>query len=153
MAPPHHADGRELRVPFFAEGLELGLGIIERQSGQDEAYYWHADVLGSLTAVTDDTGSTIQSCSYDAFGQRSCTGTPRFSRGFTGHEHLPSGLINMNGRIYDPELGRMISADPTIPHPHNPQSYNRYSYVMNNPLSRTDPTGFTDEANQNKQAV
>jgi len=59
----------------------------------------------------------------------------------------------MNGRIYDPELGRMISADPTIPHPHNPQSYNRYSYVMNNPLPRTDPTGFTDEANQNKQAV
>jgi hypothetical protein len=48
----------------------------------------------------------------------------------------------MNGRVYDPTLGRFISADPTVPDPFNSQSYDRYSYVYNNPLASTDPSGF-----------
>mgnify|MGYP001305478865 CR=1 FL=1 len=48
----------------------------------------------------------------------------------------------MNGRVYDPELGRFMSADPFVQAPHNTQSYNRYSYVFNNPLSFTDPNGY-----------
>ena len=64
-------------------------------------------------------------------------------RGYTGHEQLDLvGLIHMNGRVYDPTLGRFTSADPIIQIPDNPQAYNRYSYVLNNPLSFTDPTGF-----------
>ncbi len=51
-----------------------------------------------------------------------------------------------NGRVYDPELGRFMSADPFVQAPYNSQSYNRYSYVFNNPLSFTDPTGYTTEA-------
>ena len=63
--------------------------------------------------------------------------------GYTGHEMADSvGLINMNGRWYDPTLGRMMQADPTVSMPENLQSFNRYSYVMNNPLSYTDPTGY-----------
>ena len=70
----------------------------------------------------------------------------RTSRGFTGHEHLDrTGLIHMNGRIYDPQLGRFLSPDPFIPHPTLAQSWNRYSYVRNNPLSYTDPSGFMEE--------
>ncbi len=49
----------------------------------------------------------------------------------------------MNGRVYDPFLGRMLSADPTVPGPFNSQAFNRYSYVLNNPLALTDPNGFT----------
>jgi len=49
----------------------------------------------------------------------------------------------MNGRIYDPNLGRFLSADPLIQAPYNSQSYNRYSYVMNNPLSLVDPSGYS----------
>ena len=49
----------------------------------------------------------------------------------------------MNGRIYDPNLGRFLSADPIIQAPYNSQSYNRYSYVMNNPLSMIDPSGYS----------
>ena len=65
------------------------------------------------------------------------------NRGFTGHEHLDSvGLIHMNGRAYDPELGRFLSVDPFIQFPDNSQSLNPYTYVMNNPLSGTDPTGY-----------
>ncbi len=50
--------------------------------------------------------------------------------------------IHMNGRIYDPTLGRFLQADPHIQAPENSQNYNRYSYVLNNPLSYTDPSGF-----------
>ena len=65
-------------------------------------------------------------------------------RGFTGHEHFAElGLIHMNGRLYDPVLGRFLQADPIIQAPHNAQSHNRYSYVLNNPLSFTDPSGFS----------
>ena len=63
--------------------------------------------------------------------------------GYTGHEHLDSlGLIHMNGRVYDPALGRFTQADPYIQDPTNSQSLNRYSYVENNPLKYTDPSGY-----------
>jgi RHS repeat-associated protein len=52
------------------------------------------------------------------------------------------GLINMNGRMYDPLLGRMLSPDPFVQAPTFTQSFNRYSYVWNNPLKYTDPSGY-----------
>ncbi len=65
-------------------------------------------------------------------------------RGFTGHEHLPHlGLIHMNGRVYDPQIGRFLSPDSYVPNPTNMQSYNSYAYVENRPLTHTDPSGFT----------
>lgn len=64
------------------------------------------------------------------------------ARGFTGHEMLDDvGLIHMNGRLYDPALGRMCAADPFVQEPELVQNYNRYSYVLNNPLSAVDPSG------------
>src|SRR5207248_1500619 len=64
-------------------------------------------------------------------------------REFTGQETIPNvGLVNMNGRVYDPAIGRFLSPDPNVQFPTNLQSYNRYSYVLNNPLSFDDPTGY-----------
>ncbi|HEX5339860.1 MAG TPA: RHS repeat-associated core domain-containing protein [Gammaproteobacteria bacterium] len=64
--------------------------------------------------------------------------------GFTHQEMLDNvGIIHMNGRIYDPNLGRFLSVDPVFEFPTNTQSLNPYSYVLNNPLSLTDPTGYT----------
>jgi RHS repeat-associated protein len=64
------------------------------------------------------------------------------TRGYTMHEHLEMfNLINMNGRLYDPVLGRMLSPDNYIQEPNNTQSYNRFSYCINNPLKNTDPSG------------
>ena len=64
-------------------------------------------------------------------------------RGFTGHEMLDDvSLVHMNGRVYDPDLGRFLSPDPVISDQANPQTINPYSYVSNNPLSFTDPNGF-----------
>ncbi len=69
-------------------------------------------------------------------------------RGFTGHEHVDhADVFHMNGRIYDPTLGRFMQADPIVQAPDNLQSLNRYSYVFNNPLSYTDPTGYSAEDN------
>jgi RHS repeat-associated protein len=67
-------------------------------------------------------------------------------RGYTGHEHLDDiGVIHMSGRIYSPGLGRMLSPDPVTQAPENGQNYNRYTYVFNNPLRYTDPSGFRGE--------
>jgi len=75
---------------------------------------------------------------YYPFGMQ-----PRFDRGYTGHEHMAGfGLINMNGRLYDPYLQRFLSPDNIVQSPENAQNYNRYSYCLNNPLMYTDPTGY-----------
>ncbi len=70
--------------------------------------------------------------------------------GYTGHEHYQDfGIINMNGRIYDPAMGRFFSPDPFIQDPENLQSFNQYSYVYNNPLKYTDPSGYLSAAYEN----
>jgi RHS repeat-associated protein len=69
--------------------------------------------------------------------------TSQTTRGFTGQEELADvGLVHLNGRIYDPLVGRMMSADPYVPDPMNGQAWNRHSYVVNNPLAFTDPNGY-----------
>ncbi|MGL6159699.1 RHS repeat-associated core domain-containing protein [Microbulbifer sp.] len=75
--------------------------------------------------------------------QFSVFGNPATTRGFTGHEHLDeSSLIHMNGRMYDPDLARFVQADPIVHNRFNMQHLNRYSYVWNNPLNTTDPSGY-----------
>ncbi len=65
------------------------------------------------------------------------------NRGYTGHEHMTAfSLINMNGRVYDPYTSQFLSPDPFVQDPTNPQNYNRYSYVLNNPLKFTDQVGY-----------
>jgi len=75
-------------------------------------------------------------------GYNPCPSAAWLIRGYTGHEMLPQfGLINMNARLYDPIVGRMLSPDNYVQAPSYSQSYNRFSYVFNNPLKYTDPTG------------
>jgi RHS repeat-associated protein len=63
-------------------------------------------------------------------------------KGFTSHEELTDvGLVHMNARLYDPEIGRFVSPDSIVPDAGNPLAYNRYSYVYNNPALATDPSG------------
>jgi RHS repeat-associated protein len=67
----------------------------------------------------------------------------RTNRGFTGHEMLDDfGLVHMNGRIYDSRTARFLQADPFVQEPNNPQNFNRFAYLWNNPLNATDPSGY-----------
>jgi len=71
------------------------------------------------------------------------TQLPFTNKGFTGHESIQEvGLIHMNGRIYDATLARFMSSDPHIQEGAMTQSYNRYAYVMNNPMKYNDPSGY-----------
>jgi len=114
--------------------------------------YLHTDHLGSIVAISDEAGQTVEAFGYSPFGaRRNAGGTDPVGiltsaithQGYTGHEMLDDfGLIHANARLYDPKLGRFLNADPTIQFADNLQSYNRYSYVLNNPLSFTDPSGL-----------
>ncbi|WP_141699480.1 RHS repeat domain-containing protein, partial [Candidatus Marithrix sp. Canyon 246] len=130
---------------------------IDDSNNTSKTSYLHRDHLGSVESLTDEKGTLDTSLSFDAWGQRrsekwdtlsqqeiiDLVNNTSLRRGFTGHEHLDEvNLIHMNGRVYDPVLGRFLSADPVIQSPGNMQSLNRYSYVLNNPLSYSDPSGF-----------
>ncbi|MBA6302857.1 RHS repeat-associated core domain-containing protein [Colwellia sp. MB02u-14] len=140
-------------------------GAIElrRSNGTREISYLHKDHLGSIDTISDANGDIKQKLYFDAWGKKQVINTGNYvanlgsfntitltqllditPRGFTGHESVDhADIIHMNGRIYDPTLGRFLQADPLIQAPDNSQSYNRYSYVFNNPLKYTDPSGYS----------
>ena len=129
---------------YYLHGADGLAAVHVKESGQTDAtYYAHADHLGSILKLTNPDGDEVFKASYDAWGKQTVTYRAlNFYRGYTGHEHLPEfGLVNMNGRMYDPLLGRMLSADPYVPDPYFSQDYNRYSYARNNPLVYVDPSG------------
>ncbi|MEO1626325.1 MAG: RHS repeat-associated core domain-containing protein, partial [Bacteroidota bacterium] len=128
------------------------IGIVVKTGSTYDFYSTYTDHLGSILRVTDDSGSVVAEQNFDAWGRKRNVSTWTYSsvnsvpdwlyRGYTGHEEMPEfRLINMNGRLYDPVVGRMLSVDNHVQSPTNTQSYNRYSYVFNNPLSYTDPNG------------
>jgi len=107
---------------------------------------------GIILYLSNPTGNVIEETNYDPWGRTRDPNTWQYDNtagldiiyhGFTGHEHLPEfALINMNGRMYDPVLGRMLSPDNYVQDPYNPQNYNRYAYCLNNPLKYVDPSGY-----------
>jgi len=144
------------RVVYALHEWKRALSCNNSTAGSNR-YFYRWDHQGSVDRVTlwDTSGAGPVELSYDAFGKRrlpdwmpddndsQLNAAHVTNRGYTGHEHLDSAkLIHMNGRVQDPIIGRMISADPLIGDLTNPQTLNRYSYVMNNPLSFTDPSGF-----------
>jgi RHS repeat-associated protein len=122
--------------------------------------YWHKDQLGSLISTTDHAGAVTARYAYDPFGKRrysngsydaagnlvvdwSPTLNAGTARGFTGQEDLDDiGVVHMNGRLFDPMLGVYMQPNPAIGAPGDMQTYNRYGYCENNPLTCTDPSGM-----------
>ncbi|HXT99775.1 MAG TPA: RHS repeat-associated core domain-containing protein, partial [Polyangia bacterium] len=149
-----------LYAPGVHNGNAFALKVVRQ--GAPTLSFNHFDHLGSVTAMSDDRGHVVSAtqpggtptvAGYDPWGaRRSPDGRPADPasfqllpghREFTSHETIPGvGLVNMNGRVYDPELGRFLSPDPNVQFVADLQSYNRYSYVLNNPLRYTDPTGY-----------
>ncbi len=162
----HYVGGKAFERIITAAGAQTdkhyigGFAVITHAGVGETAVvttdYLHRDHLGSVEAISDTAGALVEQLSFDSWGRRRQGNwqpmtdaaiynfdTQLTTRGFTGHEQLdPVGLVHMNGRVYDPTIGRFLSADPHVQAPGNLQNWNRYSYVMNNPLSYTDPTGF-----------
>ncbi|WP_315786581.1 RHS repeat-associated core domain-containing protein [Bradyrhizobium sp. SZCCHNR2011] len=143
----------------WTDYLSVGGSIIGARFSQPatetlSTRYFHADALGSIAVITSETGVIQERLSYDAWGKRRSPNgaddpagsiTSQTSRGFAGEEQLSvGGLVHLNGRVYDPSLARMTSADPTVPRPLSSQGWNRYTYAGNTPLRRVDPSGYSD---------
>lgn len=148
----------QYRHNIMVDGQVVAVHTLD-QSGNATTSYVHTDNLDSGDVITDDTGDVAtdpvtgqqQVMSFDAFGLRrdpnnwayDLTTTQvsglkaKTDRGYTSQEQLDNvGLVHMNGRVYDPGIGRFISADPVM------GGGDRYSYVGDNPLARTDPSGY-----------
>ena len=129
--------------------------VIRRSDGTNDVFYITTDHLGSTDTVTDASATVLARESFGAWGARRAAnwqGSPSpgewqqiantTRRGYTGHEQLDNVLlVHMNGRVYDPAIGRFMSADPFVGCVTKSQSWNRYSYTESRPLVYTDPTG------------
>ena len=102
--------------------------------------YYHTDHLGSTRLITDQSGNVVSEVTYEPFGESEVTGdNDRYL--YNGKEKDSSELYYYGRRYYDPHIGRFITRDPRFGQLENPQTLNRYVYVLNNPLKYIDPTG------------
>jgi len=126
--------------------------VLIQNDGVDSLLYTYNDNQGSLLALTDESGNVIRRYAYDPWGVRRNPDDWTIkddnigliiNRGYTGHEHLDAfGIINMNGRVYDPLTAQFFSPDPFVQAPENWLNYNRYAYCLGNPLKYIDPSGY-----------
>ena len=115
------------------------------QSGQVVEFY-HLDALGSVRAVSNQEGQIVSRHEFLPFGEEWTPGTPqRENKLFTGKERDPETKFDYFGaRYYDSQVGRFTTIDPVYTWKENladPQRWNRYAYVRNNPLRYIDPDG------------
>jgi RHS repeat-associated protein len=139
-----------------------GTAVAATAQAPRQPRYSLTDRLGTPVAMLDDSQATLQRYSDDPWGRRRQAdgqddpvvavglggiANTQDRTGYTGQEQLDQlALVHLNGRLYDPHTARMVSADPTVPGADQPQAFNRYSYVFNNALAYTDPSGFTPES-------
>ena len=135
---------------YSFNGRTIATRISGNQEGDNGLFYIHSDHLGSTSIMSYGQGHSQQGqevlgsqASYLPFGDwRVEPGHELTDQGFTGQKHnMDLGLYYYNARFFIPGIGRFASADTIVPDPMNPQQFNRYSYVLNNPLRYTDPTG------------
>jgi RHS repeat-associated protein len=129
-----------------------------KSSGTNTFSYLLSDHEAGVSSVTNSSGAQVVGESFDAFGNRrnpttwsgapsntdltTIAGVTREGYTFQTALGLWMGMNHMNGRVEDSVTGRMLSGDPTVPNLGDSQSYNRFTYVNNNPLTLTDPSGF-----------
>jgi RHS repeat-associated protein len=156
------SDGARVYLPGYEHRTDTGetkvyvgdYAVISKTGATRKVEYLLKDRLGSVDAVANASGAVFETRGYDAYGKprsgswgnlspaklQSTAVTPK---GFTQHEHLNQlELVHMNGRVFDYNVGRFTGVDPFIQFPLNSQSLNPYSYILNNPLSGTDPSGY-----------
>ncbi|WP_155960770.1 RHS repeat domain-containing protein [Flavobacterium daejeonense] len=151
MEIKHNIQTGAVEFVTYIGGDGYSAPIVLKSDGTAQNYlYLQRDYQGSIVAVSDATGVVVEKRLFDAWGNvlvqdgvgNTLAGLTILDRGYTGHEHLQSvGLIHMNGRLYDAKLHRFLQPDNYVQDPTNTQNYNRYGYVLNNPLKYIDPSG------------
>ena len=128
------------------------MSIYTNNTSNPSTKYLHYDSLNSVDTITNNLGVVESRAAYKPFGEKlnldkygkATTKASYTNRGYTGHEHIEeTKFINMNARLYDPTIARFMSADSIIPFMYDTQAFNRYTYVKNNPLKYTDPSGHS----------
>jgi RHS repeat-associated protein len=137
-------DGAGVMKKRYVHGPGIDEPLAMEKSGV--AYYYHADGLGSITAMTNASGRAAQNYEYDAFGRlHDRMNAIKQPYAFTGREwDKETGLYYYRARYYDPETGRFTSKDPIGigGGVKSPTETNLYLYAGNNPVNRTDPLGL-----------
>ncbi|GEM_PF-1215331 len=141
FAPTQPQDSLPQSITVYAYGPS---GLLSKQHGGEISYY-HTDSLGSSSLVTNTDGNRVYYSDYEPFGSSlHASGEERYT--YTGKEQDDStGLYYYGARYYDSALGRFISSDPISGNVYNSQRLNKYTYVMNNPMVYTDPSGMEGE--------
>jgi RHS repeat-associated protein len=130
----------EERFRLYAGGRNLG-EIVRRPGEPDQTLFFHTDHLESVDTITTNLHD-VSHQDFEPFGAN--PGNALTRAGFTGHANdTDLGLIDMGGRIYDPLAGRFMTEDPVMQAPYWSQGLNPYSYVFNDPINHTDPSGFS----------
>ena len=150
-------------IGYWNDYLSGAGGLVAQQTtaiggtgaGAVSILYSHTDGLGSVSALSDAGATSQEQDSYDPWGQKRVPGTGggdpydtlqigKTTKGFTGQEELAEyELVHLNGRIYDPSIGRFISADNVTQFPFSTQGWNSYAYCGNNPVNCVDPSGHS----------
>lgn len=163
----HQVNGATDQTFFYAGPMELAAGaggtvlrtylprqvgvVVDAGGGSRTVRYFHRDHLGSTEAITDANGAYVEGFAYDSWGKRrnldgsDAGGITALNDhyGYTGQEMMDgTGLVHMNGRVYDPVLGRFQAPDPYVDRSNDTQGMNRFAYVQSRPLDATDPSGY-----------
>ncbi len=133
--------GELLAEYAYLDGKRL-CKITTNEKGIEHRIYYHDDLVGTPLALTNDSGVVVARGENFPFGEDATANTIPGPHKFTGKElDEEIGLYYFNARYYDAQLGRFMSVDPVGGGIANPQSWNRYAYVLNNPLKFIDPSG------------
>jgi len=143
--------GWEWRRDYVYRGAQLHAAAESNDQGGEDVFHFHLDHLGTPRQITNAFGTQVAFHSYYPFGREATSSLQsKFSKKFTGHERDENGpdvtgdLDYMHARYCSPTLGRFLSFDPIGGNRRSSQSWNRYSYVLNNPVNLIDPFGLTE---------
>ncbi len=143
LEPP---PGQPITNPALADSDGDGIRDALDAQRRDKIVFYHGDQLGSTTVLTNARGEVIRRVLYKPYGEALLPPAPNPNAvpefGFTGQRFEPgSGIYDYGARFYDPALGRFLQPDTLVQDPFNPQSLNRFTYVLNSPVNLVDPTG------------